>query len=103
SSLIGRSLSELVPAETLARVIPYVRQVLNGTATAWEEEVTVRTHGGETQRHVHGSYTPDRDEEGRVRGFYAIITDITERRRSEIALAESEDRFRSMADATPAM
>ncbi|MDE3220912.1 MAG: PAS domain S-box protein [Nitrospirota bacterium] len=42
-------------------------------------------------------------EGGRPRALRGFIVDITERKRSEAALRESEERFRLMADAAPVM
>lgn len=45
--------------------------------------------------------SPVFDEEGHYKGTIALVTDITERKRAEEAVRESEDRFRRMADAAP--
>jgi PAS domain S-box-containing protein len=47
------------------------------------------------------SATPILDEEGRFKGSFAVITEITERKRMEEALRESETRFRELADLLP--
>jgi len=41
------------------------------------------------------------DEQGRVREYVAVRADITERKRVEQALRQSEDQLRSITDATP--
>ena len=47
------------------------------------------------------SATPILDEKGRFNGSFAVITEITERKRMEEALRESETRFRELADLLP--
>ena len=49
---------------------------------------------------AHGLLMPIQDD-GVVRGFLKILRDRTEERRAEEALAESEQRFRVLADAIP--
>jgi len=49
------------------------------------------------------SATPLRDATGRMTGVMAVIADVTEGRRVEEALRESEQRFRLMADTAPMM
>ena len=47
------------------------------------------------------SAAPILDEKGRFKGSFAVITDITKRKRVEEALRESETRFRELADLLP--
>ncbi len=49
------------------------------------------------------TYGPHRDGAGRIVGVIGLVHDVTERRRAEQALRESEERFRVMADAAPVM
>ena len=44
-----------------------------------------------------------RDGDGRPQYFVVLVEDITERKRAEFALIESEERFRNMADNAPAI
>lgn len=47
--------------------------------------------------------TPIADETGQMTSQVAMVADITERKRAEQALRESEQRFQRMADTAPAM
>ena len=44
-----------------------------------------------------------RDADGNPRYFIGVVEDISERKRAEAALRESEERFRNMADTAPVM
>jgi PAS domain S-box-containing protein len=54
-------------------------------------------------RHLIGNAAPLRDAGGRPVGSVGAFIDITERKRAEASLAESEARFRHLADALPQM
>ncbi len=49
------------------------------------------------------SCQPSYDDLGNVTGLLGLFTDMSERRRTEAMLRESEERFRTMADTAPAM
>ncbi|WP_236038934.1 PAS domain S-box protein [Belnapia arida] len=79
-----------------------------------DEVETARVHGvapnvrwhlrkDGTRVFIDGTVTALRGEGGEVRGFLKIGQDVTERRRTEEALRESEARFRHMADSAPAL
>jgi PAS domain S-box-containing protein len=56
-----------------------------------------------SERPIDDSAAPIRDEAGNIIGIVLIFRDISERRRSEQALRESEQRFRLMADTAPVL
>jgi len=61
------------------------------------------THHGDPSRWVSTVVYPLKDATGRVREVVLVHEDVTERRRAEEAIRESEKRFRSLADAMPQM
>jgi PAS domain S-box-containing protein len=61
-----------------------------------------RTPGGEPEeRLVDFVYQPITDSEGRVTGLFVQGNDVTELHTVELALRESEERFRLIADSAP--
>ncbi|MGC8643511.1 MAG: PAS domain S-box protein, partial [Isosphaeraceae bacterium] len=76
------------------------RKLVRGEATA-EEYRIVRADG--TIRWIWDRGFPIRDASGRVVRVAGIAEDITERKRIEQAFREGEERFRTLADATPVM
>lgn len=57
--------------------------------------------GGYDVRYWEASHTPALDEEGNVEYLIQHTSDVTERELAKLALSESEEKFRFMAEAMP--
>ena len=76
------------------------RAVKSGTSSEVELRL-LRPDGRITW--ILGNAVPLRNDNGQLAGYIGTAVDITERKVSEIALRESEHRFRHMADHAPVM
>ena len=76
---------------------PFVDRALAGETVTYEADFA-RSGGTAHTEIVH---VPHRDEDGRVVGMYTVVQDITTRKLAERVLAESEERFRSIANSAP--
>jgi PAS domain S-box-containing protein len=99
--VVGRSVEILVPYELLEDDKRVQRQLRRGECIEHDETVRVAKDG----RLVDVSLTvsPVRNSRGRVVGASRIARDITERKRAEQSLLESEKRFRLVANTAPVM
>lgn len=88
AELLGRHLSEVVgrPAYELAK--PYIDAALAGVRQEFELELPYSTLG---RRMVHYVYEPERAVDGQVAGLVSVLTDMTERRKSEQELKRARD------------
>lgn len=84
SRLAGQKMENVLGAEAYRTIKGYVDQALAGVATHFEMEVPYETAGA---RHVEVDYVPHFGRQGSVLGFFALIQDVTERRRAD---AESQ-------------
>src|SRR5262249_36015675 len=100
AKILGRHYRQLLGPKTAAVIQKYVDAALAGKEVTYEAELPYPRSG---TRWVLAHYVPDADEIGKVKGFYALVTDITGRKRAEQALKESERRFRLMADRAPVL
>ncbi len=97
SEIVGRRLEDLMDADMFAARRPFVARALAGETVTYEADFTRSGHIIQTEI-VH---VPHRDEAGRVVGMYSVVQDATARRLAESVLAESEARFRSIANSAP--
>jgi len=85
-SLPGRSMDELLGPELMARNRPYIDGVLAGHWQTFERAIP---GPGGVVRHSLAHYLPD-VEDGQVKGFYALVHDVTELMHNRLRLADSE-------------
>jgi PAS domain S-box-containing protein len=86
----GIHISEVLGRELYEKNLRYMEGALRGEPQLFDREI--RTPSGEV-RYTQASYMPDGDDDGEVRGFFVLVTDITERRRIEEELASSHARL----------
>jgi PAS domain S-box-containing protein len=86
-----------IPTEEL----PLQRAAATGIPVVGEYSTLVLEDG--TEHHMLGNTAPLFDKDGKPRGAVGAFVDISERKRAEEALRESEGRFRLVADTTPAL
>ncbi len=94
-SMLGRKVKEVMGAAAYERVKAQVDLAMGGQAVSFLMEVPYPNAGN---RHVQAEYIPQFDETGAVRGFYAMITDITDRRNSELILEKSQAKLQEAND-----
>jgi PAS domain S-box-containing protein len=97
-AIIGRPIVEVMGEDAFCAILPYVERVLAGEEVVFELEVPYASIGTRSMRVL---YTPDRDADGRTVGWFGTISDVTERRRAEAALRESETRLSTFLDQLP--
>ncbi len=89
--IIGQSVADLMKGE-YDGVQPYIRRALAGERVSFE----TTSMGKESEETFFATYVPDRTKDGAVVGLYILVTNLTERKRTEQALRESEGRFRHL-------
>jgi PAS domain S-box-containing protein len=93
AAVLGLRVEDLVGKKNYSVIKPRIDEVLAGRTVSFDYQMDLP---GGMQRYVNVTYVPDRGSDDTVRGFYVTAIDLTERRRSEQSLRESEERFRGM-------
>lgn len=81
--LFGRHFAEVVSTGTYDAISRYLTAALEGAPQTFE---TVVDFPDGVRRTVASSYVPDFSEDGTVRGIFALVTDISDRKKAETEL-----------------
>jgi len=85
-SLLGETIQRAHGVQQFASLQPYIEQALLGESVTFE----IDEHNAAGQlRHMLKSYVPNREANGQTVGFFVLIRDITERKRTALALQEA--------------
>jgi PAS domain S-box-containing protein len=95
-AILGKTVSEVLGEEAYAARRSQIEAALRGQRVRFET-FTPRPDG--SLRDTEMEYLPRFSPDGRPDGFYVLGTDITERKRGERALQQSEARLRIALDA----
>ena len=100
NTLLGKHFREAVGEEAYERRKPMIEAALGGERQFFVAEYDHPTRGPLV---AQTEYIPWQGPDGEVRGFVAVIQDVTEHRTAERALKESEARFKRIANSAPVM
>jgi PAS domain S-box-containing protein len=99
TEILGRRVEEVMTPAMYAARRANLERALAGEEVFYEVEFP-RPGGAALTEVVH---VPHCDARGEVLGVYVIVTDVTQHRLSERAIAESEARFRAIANSAPVL
>ena len=96
--VLGKPMMLLMPPERQEEALALVRRVVDEQRVVNLETVRSREDG--TLVDIAYTYSPIRDSTGSVVGISAIGQDVTDRKRAEAAIRESEAKFRAFVETT---
>jgi PAS domain S-box-containing protein len=99
---IGRTVAEVLP-EVFPQVEPALRRALAGESISGIEFRVANSSQADGCSTLLSSYHPIRGSADEIVGISVAVMDITERKRIEQALAQSEDHFRQTLEQHPAL
>ncbi len=93
--LKGTHIRDLLGPELFAVNEPFMARALAGEAQHFDREIP--TPAGSV-RYSQASYLPDVAGDGRVSGFFVLVTDVTARVHAERLLAQEQEHTQQLAD-----
>ncbi|MCW5313049.1 PAS domain-containing protein [Nostoc sp. KVJ3] len=88
--ILGNPVRQLLGEAVYERVEPYINQVFAGQTVLLEAEIPFR----DDKRCISATFIPDFDDNAQVRGFYSLMTDISDRKRAEhTSILEERNRM----------
>ena len=100
AEVLGRSVSMLAPSEEASEIEEILTERVRRDKSM-ESYETLRVTKAGNLLPVSLTVSPIHDASGTIVGASTIARDITDRKRAEDALRDSEERFRTMVDAIP--
>ncbi len=96
----GRKVEDVLGKEGFLLIKPYIESVLKGEPQYYESSFP---HPQKGFRYIAVSYIPHKISRGETEGFTALIQDLSERKKTEVEIAERERQLKSIMDNTPAI
>lgn len=91
----GKHIREVIGDERYGLNLPYIEGALRGERQTFERAIP--SPDGSHVRHSLAEYIPDRVD-GKVHGFYVLVSDITPIKKAELAQRASEERYRKVVE-----
>jgi two-component system, chemotaxis family, CheB/CheR fusion protein len=88
--IVGRPMREVIGERAYGVARPHIDAVLGGREQVYERPLSV---GEEESRWLRVRQVPDRDPQGRTRGFYTLMTEVTNLKRAEKELRSLSARL----------
>ena len=99
--MLGLAMDQILTPEALAENAPYVREVLAGREAHFARELAAPgaepndTQASHQTQHTWTSFIPDFDQQGAVRGFFVLVSDVSELKRTELRLQSLNEQLRT--------
>lgn len=91
NDVIGKKMPEIIGEEAYEKLLPKIENVLAGEEQHFEETINYKNL---KQRTIRANYVPDFDSQGKIRGYYSLVVDVSQSKIAEEALQQSEERYR---------
>ena len=99
SEMVGKSILNLAPASDHKKISELIKRVKSGKKVVRYEAQRIKKDG--TKIDILVTLSPIKNVEGEITGISAIVRDITEGKKAEKALLESEEKLNTTIESSP--
>lgn len=89
----GKHIKEVLGESAYKSIKRYVEAALAGQEVTFESFIPYKDGG---TRYVNATYVPHFGEQGEIKGFFALINDLTEHKKTDDALQTSEEKLKNV-------
>lgn len=90
-ALIGRKVSDVIETSLYAEIGPHLERAMKGEKASYESATLGKPgHGSGGMRYTHTEVVPEFSTQGQVPGTFVLSTDITEQKRTQVALMQAQ-------------
>ncbi|XGV97630.1 MAG: PAS domain S-box protein [Leptolyngbya sp. BL-A-14] len=93
NEILGKTVREVLGEAAYQIAAPNIKRALEGQVSVYEAEMPYPFD----ERYYRGTFIPDFGADAQVKGYYGLITDISDRKRAEEVLRQSKAQFREQA------
>ncbi|MGI6455450.1 MAG: PAS domain S-box protein [bacterium] len=87
----GKHIRDVIGESAYQTAYQHVKRVLSGEEVNFEAFIQYKHRG---ERCILAKYVPHKNPNGTISGFFALVQDITEKKKSELDLQQREEDFR---------
>jgi PAS domain S-box-containing protein len=96
--VVGRKVASVLGEKAFATIREKMERALLGERVRFETDIIYDTAGF---RHIRAEYIPRPEGNGRTRGCYVLVHDLTERQQQEVVLARNERALAELIQKAP--
>ena len=93
TELLGRCVRDIVSPEAYSVLKPHIENAMQGSEVGFAGMLDFPN--SPVPRDIQSRLVPDQDERGEIRGFYALISDVTEQNKLERQVVAASERERN--------
>ena len=95
--IVGKQVKDLLDKEAHKRSLPFIKRALGGEEVEFEGKLQL-PHG--SVKYFMNHMVPHQTAGAQVEGYFVLVSDITEIKKADEALQDSEERYRRISENT---